>query len=147
MKDLEKQRNYYLTQLRKFKDNQDKWIKLQREAMKKKKVIVKYIFLDDIRAMKIYPKRERLRHKVRIKTEKGEDVVVYIQDVKMWAEGDEDGPEDDDDARKTDKDRELDAFMDEMEKELKPYSESTNDDEAKKDEDDEPEEEEDEDDE
>ncbi|ETO35665.1 hypothetical protein RFI_01394 [Reticulomyxa filosa] len=119
MKDMDKQRNYYLGQLQRFKENQEKWIRLQKEAMKKKNVIVKYLFLDDIRTIKVYPKRERLRHKVRIQTEKGETAVVYIQDVKMWAEGDE-NPE----SASGDKDMDLDAFMDELEKELKPFDDS-----------------------
>ncbi|ETO23151.1 mRNA splicing factor, Cwf18 family protein, partial [Reticulomyxa filosa] len=98
MADLDKQRNYYLAQLQRLKDHQDRWIRLQKDALKNKQAIVKYIFLDDVHTMKVYPKRKQPRHKVRIETERGEKVVVHISDVKVYNEGDQiDDEEDDDD--------------------------------------------------
>merc|ERR1712244_66191 len=56
LRDLDKQARYYQQQLKRFKQDQQKWIQRQRDVHKKKGVIVKYAFIDDIRKIKCYRK-------------------------------------------------------------------------------------------
>jgi len=73
LRDLDKQARYYQQQLRRFKQDQQKWINRQRDVHKNKGVVVKYCFIDDIRKIKVYRKG---KNRIKIKTVDGGEVVV-----------------------------------------------------------------------
>jgi len=102
MKELDKRRRWYNRATRIFKNNQDKWIKAQRNAWKDKKFIIKYVFLDDVKYIKQYQKPRRGRDKIQFKkimrfktTGGGETTVKGVEIVVMDA--DDDGASDSDD--------------------------------------------------
>ena len=78
LRDLDKQARYYNAQLKRFKDDQNKWIRKQRDLAKNKKIVVKYVFIDDIKKIKVYRKGKR---KIRVKTRDGGEVVIRDVDV------------------------------------------------------------------
>ena len=73
LRDLEKQSRYYQQQLKRFKDDQHKWINKQRNLNKNKKIVVKYCFIDDIRKIKVYRKGKR---RIKVKTRDGGEVII-----------------------------------------------------------------------
>jgi len=72
LRDLDKQARYYQQQLRRFKQDQQKWITRQRDVAKKG-IVVKYVFIDDIRKIKVYKKGKR---RIKIRTRDGGEVIV-----------------------------------------------------------------------
>merc|ERR1712083_33217 len=68
LRDLDKQARYYQQQLKRFKQDQQKWINRQRDTHTKKGIIVKYVFIDDIRKIKVYKKR---KNRIKIRTREG----------------------------------------------------------------------------
>merc|ERR1711897_132040 len=60
-------------QLKRFKQDQQKWINRQRDVHKKKGVVVKYVFIDDIRKIKVYKKG---KNRIKIRTRDGGEVIV-----------------------------------------------------------------------
>merc|ERR1712173_103610 len=98
----DKRRRWYKRATRIFKNNQDKWIKAQRSAMKDKKFIIKYVFLDDVKYIKQYQKPRKGRDKIQFKkmirvktTGGGETTVKGVEIVVLDA--DNDGASDSDD--------------------------------------------------
>merc|ERR1712154_634101 len=73
LRDLDKQARYYQQQLKRFKQDQQKWINRQRDVHKKKGVVVKYVFIDDIRKIKVYKKG---KNRIKIRTRDGGEVIV-----------------------------------------------------------------------
>merc|ERR1712244_138325 len=73
LRDLDKQARYYQQQLKRFKQDQQKWITRQRDTHDKKGIIVKYVFIDDIRKIKVYKKR---KNRIKIRTREGGEVIV-----------------------------------------------------------------------
>merc|ERR1712173_359831 len=73
LRDLDKQARYYQQQLKRFKQDQQKWVNRQREIAKNKGVIVKYAFIDDIRKIKKYRKG---KNRIKIVTKDGGEVIV-----------------------------------------------------------------------
>merc|ERR1712083_408456 len=67
LRDLDKQARYQ-QQLKRFKQDQQKWITRQRDTHDKKGIIVKYVFIDDIRKIKVYKKR---KNRIKIRTREG----------------------------------------------------------------------------
>mmetsp|Transcript_50997 Transcript_50997/g.45801 ORF Transcript_50997/g.45801 Transcript_50997/m.45801 type:complete len:530 (-) Transcript_50997:37-1626(-) len=82
MKELNKRRRWYKRAIKIFKNNQDKWIKAQRNAFKDKKFIIKYVFLDDVKYIKQYQKPRKGRDKIqfknriRVKTKGGGETTI-----------------------------------------------------------------------
>merc|ERR1719474_98905 len=74
LRDLDKQARYYQQQLKRFKQDQQKWINRQRDTHKNKGLLVKYVFIDDIRKIKIYKKR---KNRIKIRTRDGGEVIVH----------------------------------------------------------------------
>merc|ERR1712173_516220 len=98
----DKRRRWYNRATRIFKNNQNKWIKAQRNAWKDKKFIIKYVFLDDVKYIKQYQKPRRGRDKIQFKkimrvktTGGGETTVKGVEIVVLDA--DNDGASDSDD--------------------------------------------------
>merc|ERR1712154_671167 len=103
MKELHKKRRWYQRTIRIFKNNQDKWIKAQRNAWKDKRFIIKYVFLDDVKYIKQYQKPRKGRDKIQFKnrvrfktTGGGETTVKNVEIQVMDADQDEDESDSDD---------------------------------------------------
>eukprot|EP01083_Nonionella_stella_P185389 675847_1 len=109
MKELNKRRRWYKRHIRVFKKNQDKWIKTQRNAFKDKKLIIKYVFLDDVKYIKQYQKprkgRDKIKFKnrIRVKTKGGGETTVKGVEI-IVVDADNDDDDDDDDAEDTNDD-------------------------------------------
>eukprot|EP01083_Nonionella_stella_P072099 194180_1 len=86
MADLDKQAKYYESLLRRFKLDEQKWIARQREIHKEKNIVIKYVFVDDIRKLKIYKDQTS---RARIQTFEGHEVIVKDIEVTSTTEYDE----------------------------------------------------------
>jgi len=108
MKELNKRRRWYNRAIKIFKNNQNKWVKAQRSALKNKGLIIKYVFLDDVKYIKQYQKprkgRERIkfRNRVRVKTKGGGETT--LKNVEIQVLDAEEGDSDSDDDAGADKD-------------------------------------------
>lgn len=86
LRDLAKQQGYYKKQLRRFNQDQQKWVERQRDVHRKSGVVVKYVFIDDIRKIEVYKKR---LNRIKIHTRDGDKVTVrelQIVDAPEWDE-------------------------------------------------------------
>lgn len=52
----------------------NRWIQRQRDTKKNKGIVVKYVFIDDIRKIKVYKKR---KNRIKIRTREGGEVIVH----------------------------------------------------------------------
>jgi len=119
MKELDKRRRWYRRATKIFKNNQDKWIKAQRNAFKDRKFIVKYVFLDDVKYIKQYQRprtiknngknikgrnKTKFRNRIRVKTKGGGEAVVKNVEIVVLDE-DEDGEEEEEDDDEKEKEK------------------------------------------
>jgi len=106
MIELNKKRRWFQRCIKSFKSSRQKWIKTQEDTLKKKGVLVKYVFLDDVKQIKTYRdkkgdkkggKRGRRKFKNRIKVKARDGGVVVLRDVEiMVLDEDDDGGSDSD---------------------------------------------------
>lgn len=99
MIELNKKRRWFQRCIKSFKSSRQKWIKNQEDALKKKGVLVKYVFLDDVKQMKLYKDKKggnnkkgrgRGKFKNRIKVKSRDGGVIVLRDVDIVVLDDDD---------------------------------------------------------
>ena len=102
MIELNKKRRWFQRCIKSFRSNRSKWIKQQEDALKKKGVLIKYVFLDDVKQIKTFkdPKKSakakgnKLKFKNKIKVKSRDGGVIVLKDVEIVVlDNDDDGDE------------------------------------------------------
>merc|ERR1712154_503825 len=91
MIELNKKRRWFQRCIKSFRKNRSKWIKSQEDALKKKGVLIKYVFLDDVKQIKTFkdPKKSakgkgnKLKFRNRIKVKSRDGGVIVLKDVEI----------------------------------------------------------------
>jgi len=130
MIELNKKRRWFQRCIKSFKSSRQRWIKQQEDTLKKKGVLVKYVFLDDVKQMKLYKDKKggakkgrgRGKFKNRIKVKSRDGGVIVLRDVDIVVLDDDDDP-DDDKSKKPRKSRgdildDTEALMEQIQREL-----------------------------